>query len=307
MVRVGFAILLLLISILLIVLGSTWQTKTEVLFMKVSYSDLSLLLSALGTSLFSALAIYVSLQFLSERLLEKKTMEIIEAVKQDLFKSIYGRYISPSLFFEVERCLLKNDLMRRNTNLLLEITDEAPNCISECEAKKIQDLDLKDYLFCVQSITYELENTSATKVAAPIKSVIELPLDKELSEVVKTLNLTIDEKPVPKEDISTFNDIRRDSCVTNHEIDLEPGRIIKVKVESLLLKKSSDVETWASVYPTENLNLTVVHGVNYEVNASANHADNLQQTHNTGNMKQWVLNKGIFPYQSVVVWWHKVR
>ena len=307
-----FLPLLFIVSILLMTLAASWKEDTAILFLQVSYKDVSLILSSLGTSLFAALTIYISLQILSEKLVEKKTIEIINAVKEDLFRAIYGRYISPSLFFEVERCLLKSDFIRKNTNLLLELNEQSPQSFDNPEGVQI-DEELfqlakdKGYLFCLHSISYDLVNTSSSKAIAPIKSVIELPLDLELAPIVRTLGISVNGKLVNKDKIQVFNDIKRDACVTLHSEEVEPEEKLQVKVESLLLKKETDVETWASVFPTETLNITIVHGSSYDANASANHADSLIEAQNTASMKQWVLDKGIFPYQSVVVWWHRIH
>ena len=95
-----------------------------------------------------------------------------------------------------------------------------------------------------------------------------------------------------------------DQVSFSREVILDPGETIVVQGEGSLIKQHLDSELWVCIQPTEGMRLTVsnnIEGLN--VYAKANHFQELESVCNDNSTLIWMLPYGIFPYQSVTLWW----
>ena len=92
--------------------------------------------------------------------------------------------------------------------------------------------------------------------------------------------------------------------IFRHDVDIPAGAKVDIRTRSVLIKKKTDAEIWCSRLPSDGLTLTVSTPTKgLTVKASANHSEALQQKLDNPVTRKWVLDFGIFPYQSIIFFW----
>lgn len=86
---------------------------------------------------------------------------------------------------------------------------------------------------------------------------------------------------------------------------IPPNGSIEVSSSSYLFKQKTDSEIWASRIPSNGFKLTVsMPSKDIKVLAQAHHSEKLVPILSYEVTKSWELKHGMFPFQSVIFWWH---
>ena len=220
---------------------------------------------------------------------------LLDRINQDLFRAIYKRYIPEAVFEEVEKCIMMGSVYRESHELDYTIDAFAEDVDAELSASSFH---------CTAQTSYKLRNLLDQDVRHTVTILLERPLEARYDAWCTVNEVCINGAPLT-EDLLTKGISRTDQHVIfRHDVDIPAGAKVDVRTRSVLIKKKTDAEIWCSRLPSDGLTLTVstpTKGLN--VKASANHSEALQQKLDNPVTRKWVLDFGIFPYQSIIFFW----
>jgi hypothetical protein len=263
-------------------------------FFQVAY----LFATELGIAGLVALVIIITIERFTRSKHQLAADRLIDRIKRNLFDAIFKRHIPAEVFEEVERCLLTNNIVRRNYSVnysIRSIPDE------EVNKGAISKADADSHLFCTVSCRYELHNITDGITKAPIELHLELPIDEALRKFVEIEELRID---------NSITQINKKPDTASHrgsmnEVTISANGSVKVSIRGKTVKRKTDMEVWASRLPSDGMKLQVVAPPTIRVNAVANHSSSLTyEVLDNGQTHVWELERGIFPFQSIIFWWN---
>lgn len=274
------------------------------LFLLVAYHLLPAdwhLLAEICKELAMALLVAVVLAFTIEGIAERRHESQVESEREllsrGIFQAIYKRHIPDVVFEEVERCVLNSKVIREQYQVTYTIAkmDNPPQGIP-CN---------NNYANVSLHSNYTLRNLTTAPVQQDIILNVELPMEKQLIDLVEVVQVVIDGDHISKSDLRKNVKNTGSHLQFSTQREIPASSTIKVSVKAKLIKYGTDQEVWSSRIPSDGLELTVnTPGCDYEVCANANHSQKLSLSIDESNMKRWRLDHGIFPYQSVSFWWH---
>ena len=215
--------------------------------------------------------------------------ELMQKTHKNLFHAIYKRYIPEKIFEEIEKSVMESDVMRSRYEL--DYTIE-------------QHHSRGDLVTCTAQSSYILESVVDAPVEYRIVIQLELPIEKEFHQECSIDELMIDGKPISPQELKLGIDRDSDYCTLIHTLKMNARGKYKIASKSRLIKKTTDMEVWASRIPSDGLQLTVSTPNKFlDVSATAKHSQKLEVRLNNDVTKKWDLPYGIFPYQSIIFWW----
>lgn len=251
----------------------------------------------LGTALMIAAFLAATLEYQAMKRREQEVKEDREEIKTEVLRAVYKRYISPSVFSEVENRLLKSNIIRRQYAVTYTLSHLAQ------QPKKTA---CKRYINCVAQTSFSVVNTTRYPITHIVKFYLELPLDRSLVKYIKMVSVIIDGKSISEEDLALHTKPTEagDQLCFEYPQRIPPEGCINVTMKANLVKMSTDQEVWTSGSPSEGIDLTVNFPKGFDVNAKAHHSQSLVLKQYDPQMKRWSLEHGIFPHQGVSFWWH---
>lgn len=221
-----------------------------------------------------------------------------ELLSRGIFEAIYKRHIPEVVFEEVERCVLNSRIIREQYKVAYTIKD--------LDEKELSfDVPCSNYVRCFVTTSYVLRNLTSAPVTQDIVLHLEKPLEARLIPLVKIENVRIDGDALSAQQIKDATKMGDSQINFLVNRDIPPNGSIKVSIKAALIKYSTDQEIWSSRIPSDGIELTVnVPDDNLEVCVKANHSQKLILSTDDKVMKQWNLDHGIFPHQSLLFWWH---
>ncbi|PXF62563.1 hypothetical protein [Kangiella spongicola] len=293
-----------LFNLVVILLGAIClfvaQTK-----MLEGYPTIKIFLNNAGTSGFVAVLLIYTVEKFSRQKQQNAANKLAEELNRDVVQAVYKRHIPKSVMTEVEKCLLQSNISRENYEVIYTIKEmKIGNAFGELDENIITEIAKKYYL-CEIILKYSLKNISTTKQKHTVEFNLESPIDPEYKALVKIRKMKIGENQLTEDEIAESSNTEGDDQVSfSREVVLDPGETIVVQGEGSLIKQHLDSELWVCMQPTEGMRLTVsnnIEGLN--VYAKANHFQELESVCNDNSTLIWMLPYGIFPYQSVTLWW----
>lgn len=226
---------------------------------------------------------------------------LINDIKNNFIYAVYKRYIPEELLNEVENCVFRKSIYRKNYHLTYTLDTFNGDNLKE-------DTFGGEYIkFNVHS-SYELMNMTDDEIDHMLEIHLERPVNENLNQHCCVNCVTVDGLR-RKEQINN----RRSSDGANLIFDLGkvtiPPRSSKsIMTTTQMVKRISDNEIWASLFPSDGIKVTFQYAKfpNLEIQAKTNHRiDFTEGQHQIGSFKTWELKRPIFPYQSIVIWWDK--
>lgn len=215
--------------------------------------------------------------------------ELMEKTHKNLFHAIYKRYIPERVFEEVEKSLMESDVVRSRHELDYTIEARA---------------DRPDLVTCTAQTSYELSSVVDAPVTHKIVVRLELPIEEHFHQECSIDELRIGNAVLNAHILARYIVRDAEHCTLSYPMEMTPRGVYQISTRSRLVKKTTDMEVWASRIPSDGLKLTVsTPSKSLEVCASANHSQKLEERLNNGVTKKWDLPFGIFPYQSIIFWW----
>jgi len=256
-------------------------------------------LKELGFAFVIAVIIIFTVEKFTRSRHEEAAHDLINDMNHSLFKAIFKRYIPETVFNEVEKCLIKANIFRTKYEVYYTLTSIDP-AIDD-------DRDRINHVACESKTRYRLSNNTDGPVTHTVKSVFELPIDSAWHDDVKVLEAKIGNKVLTSEEITQHSDTSDNKqLIFSYKLDFKPREEIDIFIKASLIKRTTDMEVWSSMLPSDGIKLTVsTPDRNIKVCASANHHEKITEVTNDDATRVWELDHGIFPYQSIVFWWSK--
>lgn len=282
-------LIVLLVSLLLILLGVIYHEDWKVAapFLKeVGYAGL-----------ISIIVIFTIEKFSRES--HKVAAEkIANDMITNLFHAVYKRYIPDAVFSEVEKCLMHSNVFRRRHEVnytIKSIKDGDGDGVGDCNK----------HVKCWAQSSYILENVSNQDIEHTVLLKLERPIEAKWDEQCKILSVTINDTEISEADVISCTSKDDVHVIFSRKVTIPAKGNLKVASSSTLLKQKTDSEIWASRLPSDGFRLTIsMPSQDISVSASALHFEKLVPILNNDVTKSWELNHGIFPFQSVIFWWH---
>lgn len=224
---------------------------------------------------------------------------LVERININLFHAIYERYIPHVVFSEVEKALLRSNVLRKDHEVYYTL--EPLNNDDDRKAGPPCD----KYIKCIIQANYKLKNITARPITHTVKLNLERPSDKDFVGRCKITDVSIDNIALTADKIEDQTTLTPIQICFKHDVAIKPEETILVSTRAELVKRSLDQEIWTSMLPSDGFKLSVtVPMKNLEVQAHALHMEEVETIMSNEVTKVWKLPYGMFPFQSVVFWWH---
>lgn len=258
---------------------------------------ISLFVAELGVAGFVALLIISTIERFTRSKHEKAANNLIDRIKSDLFYAIYKRHIPADVFAEVQRCLFNKSIYRKRymVNYALSFIPQDA---------EIAEKDRSNHLLCSIGSRYELHNISDIPENAVVEMYLEQPIDENMRKFLQIEELKIDGYTFTSDEILSLIKSTSDHLILRKETTIPAGGKIQVCVKGRTIKRKTDMEVWGSRLPSDGIMLQITAPENIKVHATANHSSSLEYENMDGGLTHiWTLNRGIFPFQSIIFWW----
>lgn len=262
-----------------------------------SWPNLALLCKEAGFAAVVATLLIFTIERVNRDRHQRAADALLERINTDLFRAIYQRYIPKQIFAEVEKCLLKSNVLRENYSVdySLDFLDE--NCALLPQQR---DLHLKCSIFS----KYRVVNLTDSAVVHPVELHLERPVDDALLPYAVIDEIHIDGNRLGDDVVRQATRLEATHLIFCHQVSLDAGASIDVSITCRTMRRRDDMEVWASRIPATGLTLRVNAPSKIKVQATANHSEPLKEVKmNNDKVHIWELNHGIFPFQSVIFWW----
>lgn len=227
---------------------------------------------------------------------ERAAHALVEKMNNDLFHAIYKRYIPEEVFVEVEKCLMQSGVFRRGHDVNYTIQN-----IDEDDV----DVDCNMHVKCLAQSRYILHNITKREVSHPVILMLERPVDPKWDNHCKIKSVKINGVKLSDKEIEDSTKKTEAQFVFCRDVIIPPSGTLEVVTSASLLKQKADSEIWASRLPSDGMKLTVsMPSKDIKVFAKALHSEKLVSILDNNVTKSWELKHGMFPFQSIVFWWH---
>lgn len=243
-----------------------------------------------------SLIVIFTVESFSRKRHEKAADALVEKINSDLFHAVYKRYIPEVVFAEVEKCLMHSGVFRHGH----EVNYTIENLKGDAGAG-----DCNKHVKCLAQSRYTLRNVTEGEIDHPVILTLERPINPKLDGHCKIISMKINGNELKDEDILESTETTESQVVFRRNVKIPARGDVEVCSSSILLKQKTDSEIWASRLPSDGFKLTIsMPGKDIKVFASALHSEKLTPILNNEVTKSWELKHGMFPFQSVVFWWH---
>ena len=276
---------------------------------------LGFLVSEIGIAGIVAIIIVLTIERYTRASHQRESQRLISTINRNIFYAVFQKYIPEEVFTEVKNALIKSDVTRSDYTIIYEL--KLPRDVEHLRS----DQNAKDYLFCEIESGYVIKNITDKPIQTEIKMELENSLNPFLKSYMKVLSLEIGGKEKKGVELDGTNNsvkgnagdvyfIKRTKThlVMTYLLSMKAKESISVKTCAQTIKRSEDQEVWSSRIPSTGLVIKVKAPKIIDLSAKANHSNPFPPTPDTTDRNGyavWNLNHGIFPYQSIVLWWYK--
>ncbi len=273
------------------------------------------LVSEIGIAGIVAIIIVLTIERYTRASHQRESQRLINIINKNIFYAVFQKYIPEEVFAEVKSALINSNVTRSDYTIEYEL--KLP---SEVELLK-NDKNAKDSLFCEIESGYVITNITDKPIQTEIKMELENSLNPYLKDYMKILSLKIGDDEKEGVELSGTNDSvtgnaddvyftkqTKTHLVMTYQLSMKAKESISVKTCAQTIKRSVDQEVWSSRIPSTGLVIKVKAPKIICLSAKANHSSPFPPTPDTTDRNGyavWNLNHGIFPYQSIVLWWYK--
>lgn len=254
-----------------------------------------LLLKEAGIAMLIAIVLIYTIEGVSRKRHEDAVHEQLGSVNKSIFQAVYKRYIPEVVFQEVERCLLKNYILRKNYQINYTLREVREDDIDGLE-------NAEDYFVCEIYISYVLANMTNTEKTEEIAFSLEVPNEAEIAGFTSISSFQInDEEFINEQQTANVNG----ACKFTKERKIAGDAEIRVNMQGKTIKRKIDSESLSSLLPSESIRISVNAPEGTDVQCNSNHSQDIKRmTPEQASLSVWELNYGIFPYQSFVIYWN---
>lgn len=282
--------ILLLSVILIIISGSIQITEDENL---PFYSILSESLKSLGYSLVIAVILAATIDRRARRAEQEMHVAMRRDIAKDVFHGVFETNLPKSYVNAVISQNLNVNIIRHNLQI---IEDHNPLYLEHGLV-----------LQCNRTVKFEIESVSTRDIIENLRYYFPI-LDNNLRDRVKIHQLIVDGQVFRHSDIddSRSVDLERGAVLYQWPIVLHPGQKIRIQFKSTHFKNLTDVETWATLYPTIGFELIVRSRLPLRIlaiNPRTAHKELHGQSTPEEGVGAWRIDGPILPNESVSYWW----
>lgn len=244
-----------------------------------------IVLKEIGIALCVAVFLAFTIEFLSHK---RKELEE-QKTGQDILEAVYRKYIPESTFAEFERCLLRGTCER--TDYLIDYT------IREFEDAEKEGIIGNDHYAVEIYSSYNIRNLLNEPVKIDLYFEIEVPVEEEYTKITEISSFKINgiQKVAEAKKPNHHGD-----CHVKFELELKPESHAFVEMHGVTAKRTIDQEVWASRIPSDGITICVRAPKHFDIHCKANNSHRMEKK----GPNMWTLPHGIFPFQSVVLWWN---
>jgi hypothetical protein len=253
------------------------------------------LISDIGSTLIAAFVIIFTVERFTRRAHKRSADSLIRRINHNLYYAIYKRQIPTHIIKEVEASIFQRNVFREQHKVKYNLIKIPP----DIDAK----VDNKEHLTVETISRYVLSNTSDETITVPVSAHYELPLDENWRDKVRVSHVRIDGFTLTEEEISSHTNVEETQLTFDYSVEIPANSKINVFLKGCLIKRTEDMEVFASFIPSDGLELTVHIPEGYSVEATANHRCPLIEESDVNTAKTWRLEQAILPFQSIVFWW----
>lgn len=228
--------------------------------------------------------------------LQKELTALHQQNAKNVLSSVYQRLIPEAAFKEIESVLFNTRLERKRYQIGIILREmEAVDGMSEKQ--------LSEYLALTMHSSYRLYNLTDKEYDTKIEFGLEIPNEKKLQHVTRVDSITVDGKERLDENQGTSNS---HICEASVRVKIKAKGYIDVSMSGQSVKRKIDSEVWASLIPSDGVTVTIEGPEGLDIQCRPNHSKpfEIRPTPANINRKQFELNHGILPYQSIVAWWN---
>lgn len=254
-----------------------------------------LLSKEIGMALMIAIIVVYAVELITRHKHEERAEQSINSIKQNIFQGVFSRYIPESVFKEVEDCLLYSNLSRTDYKIQVNL---APLDLQQESPPKSEEHYIAEYYS-----SYELVNNSEQDIKEMVRFDVEVPNEPQYESLTQiTLFKVNDEEHVTKaKPIRTENG----RCLYETEVTIPGDGKVSVVMTGCTVKRKIDHEIWLVLYPTDGVHLTINPPPDLDVKVKASNSKDIERENPDAVGSQiWSLKSGIFPHQSVIMWWN---
>lgn len=269
---------------LLLIFGGNLVPETHK-FVQISMIEL-------GIAAIIALIIIFTIERFQRDHQNKFIEETIDTIAKNLFQATYKKFIPEDILKDFTECLSTSKILRKNHKVYYDI-------------KRHPESD--ELVICEASSRYNFENITKDEIHQKVGLFLERPLDPKHLKYCVIESIKIDGIETLTEENPFNTDIEHIKFETL--VAIKPGKEVLIETKSKLVKNTDDVESWALIHPSDGieLSLTCEESLNLNLMAVARHPKKLTLQRDNAFRKEWKLNAGTFPYQSISLWWSKKR
>jgi hypothetical protein len=253
----------------------------------------------LGTAILIAMILVFTVERFTRERHEKAADDMMMNINKNLFNAIFKRYIPERVFEQVEKCVMESKVYRHE--------HELDYVIEKFGAKYSDDLQ-KNFFKCTAHTRYQIENLLDQQITHNVFIRLERPLFEEHQKICEIVEISIDKHHLSPEEIkkhTKYTDQHIEFC---YPCSLAQRSSLQVKTKSILVKQQCDMEIWCSQLPSDGFKLEVsTPSKDITVHAVANHHEKLEEQTVSEVSHKWVLDYGVFPHQSIILWWKPVK
>ncbi|WP_417447829.1 hypothetical protein [Idiomarina abyssalis] len=231
-----------------------------------------------------------------KRQLQKELTALHQQNAKNVLSSVYQRLIPEAAFKEIESVLFNARLERKRYNIGI-ILRKLENI------EGMSNAELSEYLALTMHSSYRLYNLTDKEYDTKVEFGLEIPNEQKLQQVTKIDSIMINGEEKLSEGKSTKNNHICDASVP---VKIPAKGYIDVSMSGQSVKRKIDSEVWASLMPSDGVIVSIEGPDGLEIECRPNHSKQfeIRPTPKNINKKQFELNHGILPHQSIVAWWN---
>lgn len=270
-----------------------------------------LLTKELGVALMIAAALGYTVEALAREKHQRELNNFKQEISENVLAAVFKKIVPDSIFEEIRRGVLEQTIVKRNSSLnydLLEIPQDEQDALALEEAEK------GSYLKCEITSRHELVNLADSPIKGhEIKAGVSCDLHSKLADHLKIHHVTIRNLDTGEEE--SYQDQSLEERIDAGEQqgfllfkvlkELPARSKFEITVCSTTYKRIADTDVWTTLFPTENMSVTIRYPDSIKVSARSHHSKPLrEETHNPKmNEKTYILEHGVFPHQGIAFWW----
>lgn len=178
--------------------------------------------------------------------------------------------------------------------------------LREMTAQDLGGLNDEHFVADVKS-SYVLKNMTDENLTHTLKTNLEVPNEPAYVQFTEISSYQINE-----EERLTHGPVKSNEhglCEAEIQVSVPAGGSVRVLMTGKTVKRRIDGETWSSRLPSTGVTLFITAPDGVEVNCTAKHSKKIipNKARDFAKTKVWELKHGVFPFQSVILYWNGTK